>query len=134
MILRLLFGTLLLCTTALARASDCYYYWTHQCVEVIDASKRQLRQSVLISPSVNYLHSDEASCEITAEARQHPLMAQLLEAFNASAGKIRGCDTPLTDITLKVFDNPQKATWHYDRAIRPSESKTVIPVDNLPFL
>lgn len=131
---RLLIATLLLFSTALAWAGDCYYFWTHQCVEVIDASKRQLRQSILISPSVNYFNSGEHSCEAAAEAQQSAVMAPLLEAFNAHADKIRACDAPLNKVQLRVFDKPQKATWHYNRNTRTSDSKTAITVDNLPLL
>lgn len=132
--IRLLVGMLILVSTSLARAEDCYYFWTHQCVEVIDASKRQLQQSVLISPSINYFSSAQQSCDAGAAERQNTVKAQLLEAFNAGAAKIRACDTPLSEVSLRVFNNPQKATWHYNRAIRATDSKTVIRLDNLPLL
>lgn len=131
---RLLVGMLILLCTAMARAEDCYYYWTHQCVEVIDASKRQLRQSILVAPSINYFNSGESRCDEAAENRQQSVVSQLLAAFNAKAEKIRACDAPLDKVSLRVFNNPQKATWHYNRSLRDSDSKTVIPVDNLPLL
>lgn len=132
--IRMLAGTLILMSATVARAEDCYYYWTHQCVEVIDASKRQLQQSVLISPSINYFHSAEQHCDASAAERQRTVMAPLLEAFNATAEKIKACNAPLSEVTLRAFNNPQKATWHYNRSIRATDSKTVIAVDNLPLL
>lgn len=132
--IRLIIATLLMATATMARAGDCYYYWTHQCVEVIDASQRQLQQNILISPSINYLQSDGQSCEAAAEARQQPLMERVLSAFNERAQKIRACDAPLASVTLRVFDSPRKATWYFDRTIRPSENKNVVTVDNLPPL
>ncbi len=127
-------GLLILVSGGLARASDCYYYWTQQCVEVIDASKRQLRQSVLISPSINYFNSGEQQCESAAETRQATLMAPLLEAFNATASTIRGCNPPLEEVSLRLFEQPAKAAWHYNRAQRAANNKTIIPVDNLPLM
>ena len=132
--MRILVGALILMSAAVARAEDCYYFWTHQCVEVIDASKRQLKQSVLISPSINYFHSPEQSCDTSATERQDSVMAPLLEAFNAKADKIKACSAPLSEVSMRVFNNPQKATWHYNRSTRATDSKTVITVDNLPLL
>jgi hypothetical protein len=53
---------LIMCCAAGARAQDCYYYWVHQCIEVVDASQRQLKQFVLISPAVNYLQAEGQQC------------------------------------------------------------------------
>ena len=131
---RLLIGFAILLFSALARAGDCYYYWTHQCVEVLDASKRQLRQTVLISPSINYFNSGAETCSTSASSREQTSIGQLIEAFNTKADKIRACNAPLQQVSLKVFDNPQKATWHYNRATRNTDSKIVIMVDNLPLL
>lgn len=131
---RLLIGFSILLFSALARAGDCYYYWTHQCVEVLDASKRQLRQSVLISPSVNYFNSGAESCDASASNREQNSLPQLLEAFNAHAARIRACNAPLEQVSLKVFDDPRKATWYFNRTTRSTDSKTVIMVDNLPLL
>ena len=132
--IRGLIAALLLASSAQALSDDCYYYWTHQCVEVVDASKRQLRQSVLVSPAINYLNSNEQSCKQAATARHQAVMTSLLSAFNGEAEKIKACDAPLSDVSLRVYDNPQKATWHYNRTTRDTDNKTVIRVDNLPLL
>ena len=134
MSLRLFVTLLVMAPLAIARAGDCYYYWSHQCVEVLDASKRQLRQTVLMSPSINYFNSGAQSCDTAANSRQEPVAAKLLEAFNSTAEKVRACNAPLSQVSLRVFENPQKATWHYNRATRTADNKSVLTVDNLPFL
>ncbi|MCK0153567.1 hypothetical protein MWU49_07630 [Alcanivorax sp. S6407] len=132
--IRLILGGLVLLFSTATRASDCYYYWSHQCVEIIDASKRQLQQTLLISPSVNYFNSGTLECHAAATQRQETLMVQLLEAFNATAGNFKACDTPLDSVSLRVFSEPGKATWHYNRTRRPGDSKTLVTVDNLPLM
>ena len=42
--IRVLLVFLIMGCAAVARAQDCYYYWVHQCIEVVDASQRQLQQ------------------------------------------------------------------------------------------
>ena len=132
--LRLLLTTLLLGFAPLARAADCYYYWVHQCLNVIDASQRKIEQFVLISPAVNYLNSGDKQCTDAVSERQQQLQEALLAPFNKAASKIEACDTPLTDIPARVYDNPQKATWHYSRSRRESPGKTIVPLADLPAL
>ncbi len=126
---------LIMLSSAAARAQDCYYYWVHQCIEVVDASQRQLKQFVLISPAVNYLSVDEGSqCSAAVSRQQAPLNPQLLAAFNAAANRIDACETPLSELSARAFDKPHKATWHYNRSRKASPQKVVITVENAPIL
>ena len=130
----LLLAGFLLGGTNPAEADDCYYYWVHQCLNVIDASQRKIEQYVLVSPSVNYLNSGNLRCAEAVAQRQHDVHDALLTAFNGAAGNIDACDTPLTEIPVRVYDNPQKATWHYGRSLRESPGKTIVPLADLPAL
>lgn len=125
---------LLLGTCAQAQAQDCYYFWVQQCINVIDASQRELDQYVLISPSINYLHSESDSCPTAVAEAQRPADAQLLAAFNQAAAKLDACQTPFSEIPVRVYDQPGKATWHYNRSRKAAAQKTVIVVEGLPIL
>ena len=110
-------------------------YWVHQCIEVVDASQRQLKQFVLISPAVNYLSVDEGSqCSAAVSRQQAPLNPQLLAAFNDAASRIEACAAPLSELSARAFDKPHKATWHYNRSRKVSPQKVVITVENAPIL
>ena len=132
--IRTLLVLLIMAAAIVARAQDCYYYWVHQCVEVIDASQRQLQQYVLISPAVNYLPAKDGQCQDAVAQQQEAVNAALLAAFNQEAEKIDACQTPITELPARAYTQPHKATWHYNRSRKPNPNKTVIPVGNLPVL
>ncbi len=132
--IRGLLTCLIMCCASGLRAQDCYYYWVHQCIEVIDASQRQLQQYVLISSAVNYLHAEEQQCSEAVVERQEAVSEQLLAAFNLAAEEISACQTPLTELPARVYDKPHLATWHYNRSRKASPQKTVIPLEGLPVL
>ncbi|MDX1803537.1 MAG: hypothetical protein R3292_05610 [Alcanivorax sp.] len=118
-----------------ARCDDCYYYWEHQCIKITDAGQRALRQYVLLSPSINYLSSqDGQSCDAAVAEKQSPVNAQLLERFNNAASRIKTCQTPITELKARVYDKPGMATWHYDRSRKERPGKTVVMVSPLPVL
>ncbi|MED5388090.1 MAG: hypothetical protein VX793_04505 [Pseudomonadota bacterium] len=119
---------------AIARAQDCYYYWVHQCIDVIDASQRQLKQYVLISPAVNYLQADNLHCNDAVSQRQASVAPQLLDVFNQAAADIPACQAPINELPARVYDKPHQATWHYNRSRKASPQKTVIPLEGLPIL
>lgn len=132
--IRGLIACLIMCCAAGARAQDCYYYWVHQCIEVVDASQRQLKQFVLISPAVNYLQAEGQQCSDAVAERQQPINAELLTRFNQAAEKISACQAPVTELPARVYDKPHQATWHYNRSRKASVQKTVIPLEGLPVL
>lgn len=132
--MRGLLACLIMCCATGARAQDCYYYWVHQCIEVIDASQRQLQQYVLISSAVNYLQAEDQQCSEAVAQRQIAVSAQLLEAFNQAAEDISACQAPLSGLSARVYDKPHQATWHYNRSRKASPQKTVIPLEGLPVL
>lgn len=133
--IRVLLVFLIMGCAAVARAQDCYYYWVHQCIEVVDASQRQLQQYVLISPAVNYLQADEGQqCSEAVRLRQTPIATELLARFNQAASKISACQTPITELPARIYDKPHQATWHYNRSRKSTPRKTVIPLADLPVL
>jgi hypothetical protein len=125
---------LIMTCAAIARAQDCYYYWVHQCIEVVDASQRQLQQYVLISPAVNYLQTQGQQCSDAVSERQQAISAELLARFNQAASEISACQIPVSELSARVYDKPHQATWHYNRSRKASQQKTVIPLEGLPIL
>jgi len=125
---------LIMTCAAIARAQDCYYYWVHQCIEVVDASQRQLQQYVLISPAVNYLQTQGQQCSDAVSERQQVISAELLARFNQAASEISACQIPISELPARVYDKPHQATWHYNRSRKASQQKTVIPLEGLPIL
>lgn len=132
--IRGLIACLIMGCAAGAWAQDCYYYWVHQCIEVVDASQRQLKQFVLISPAVNYLQAEGQQCSDAVAERQQPINAELLARFNQAAEKINACQVAVTELPARVYDKPHQATWHYNRSRKASAQKTVIPLEGLPVL
>ena len=125
---------LIMTCAAIARAQDCYYYWVHQCIEVVDASQRQLQQYVLISPAVNYLQTQGQQCSDAVSERQQVISAELLARFNQAASEISACQIPVSELPARVYDKPHQATWHYNRSRKASPQKIVIPLADLPVL
>ena len=132
--MRPLVFALLLLAPAANWAQDCYFFWVHQCIEVIDASKRQLRQYALVSPQIYHLSTSSNSCTSAVTEQQSAANDALLAAFSASAAKISACQGDITALPARAFSSMSKAQWHYNRARKPGPNKLIVVVENLPSL
>lgn len=132
--MRHLFIVLLLLAPAASWAQDCYFFWVHQCIDVIDASKRHLQQHVLISPQIYHLTAEQGLCSSAVAEQQSLINEQVLAAFSTHSAKIKACDNPLTTLPARSFSSMQKAQWHYNRARQGRANKQIIVVENLPNL
>ncbi|EKF76098.1 hypothetical protein A11A3_01350 [Alcanivorax hongdengensis A-11-3] len=125
----------LACLSLPAFSDDCYYYWVAQCIDVTDASQREFQQTVLISPAVNYLNSAEGQqCSEAVAQKQAPVNAELLQTFNQAASRGKACTQPITELQAKVYNQPGKASWHYQHSKKERPHKTVIMVSGTPVL
>ena len=125
--------SLLVLGPCLARADQCYYFWTSDCFEIRDAASRDITHHVLLSRQAYDAGAAEpGQCPaIVASQLDDEHRARVLKRFNKVLGKLDGC-AKLSDLAPRVFADGASATAEWRRLQTERTFKETHIIKRLP--